>query len=630
VDSPEDQPGPVPAGTGVFWGVFGNGVGRSTVDGVGIMKPLSILYLEDNPIDVELIHSRLEAEGIAHRLIHSATAKQFMHALEARSYDIVLMDYSVPGFEKLTALKMTRERLPDVPVIIISGVIGEEIAIEMLKQGAIDYVLKQRISRLAPAIRRALQETQEHLRRKAAEKALKESEEHYRTIFSNTGTATVIIDDKAIICLANDEFKKLAGTAAKVTEGKSRFTDFVDGEDQRKLSAFLADHLKDKTSAPRRSEFHFIDAKGGRKNIILTISGIPGTLKSVVSLLDSTELKKKQHELKEAEEKYRMLFETSPEAIILCDLEGRIQACNPQGARLIGIPSDKAVGQPFLKAANASSYDLSPLQGLLSGVLKGSDKRALETQIGVNGETRWINVIPTFLKENKKPYALQLIIREITERKMAEDRIQKDLKEKEVLLKEIHHRVKNNLQLMCSLLHLQSASFRDDSSRKRCEACRDRIYAMSLVHEHLYLSRNLSSINFSESAQSLIHKLIDSHEVRGRVSVHLEMKDVSLPIGISIPLALIVNELVANALQHAFPEGRKGQIRLLLHPAARNSFEFVVMDDGIGLPNSIDMENTKGFGLHLVSMLVRQIDGTVVINRKKGTSFKILFPFEAI
>jgi two-component sensor histidine kinase len=96
------------------------------------------------------------------------------------------------------------------------------------------------------------------------------------------------------------------------------------------------------------------------------------------------------------------------------------------------------------------------------------------------------------------------------------------------------------------------------------------------------------------------------------------------------PLALIVNELVANALQHAFPEGRKGQIRLLLHPAARNSFEFVVMDDGIGLPNSIDMENTKGFGLHLVSMLVRQIDGTVVINRKKGTSFKILFPFEAI
>ena len=469
------------------------------------MKPLSILYLEDNPIDVELVRSRLEAEGIAHRLTHSSSVKQFTQALEARHYNIVLLDYSVPGFEELSALKMSREKLPDVPVIIISGTIGEEIAIETLKQGAIDYVLKQRISRLAPAIRRALQETKEHLGRQSAEKALKASEE-----------------------------------------------------------------------------------------------------------------------------KYRMLFETSPEAILLCNLEGVILACNPQCSRLMGIPSDKAVGMTFSRAAGSSPHDLSRLQGLLSAVLKGPETKDVEIRVEVDGETRWIHVCPTFLRENRRPYALQLIIREITERKMAEDRIQKDLKEKEVLLKEIHHRVKNNLQIMCSLLHLQSASFREESFRKKCEACRDRIYAMSLVHEHLYLSKNLSSINFRESAQSLVNKLLQSHAVRGRVSVRLEMKDESLPIGISVPLALILNELAANSLEHAFPEGRKGQVRLLLHPAVRNSYEFSVIDDGIGLPNSIDMENSKGFGLHLVSMLVQQINGSVVIARKKGTAFRIRFPSETI
>jgi two-component system response regulator len=401
------------------------------------MKPLSILYLEDNTLDVQLIESRLDAEGVAYRMTHARTRKEFMDALAAGDFDIMLMDFSVPGFDGLSALRLAKERFPDLPVIIVSGVIGEEIAIDTLKQGAIDYVLKSRISRLVPAIQRALQETNEHLKRKEAERALRE-----------------------------------------------------------------------------------------------------------------------------AEAKYRSLFEASPEIICLLGTDGRIIECNPAGARLLGAPMDQVIGRHFSETEVLAGFDHDTLQWRFDQLMQGQHQNVFEIQIRVGEEIKWIDVIPALLRENEKPVALQIIVREITERKQAEDRIRQNLREKEILLREIHHRVNNNLQVICSLLKLQCDEMENEASRAACRGCRNRIYTMALVHEKLCMSPDLSRINFKESASRIVSELVLSSPGPRKIAFALHMDDVHFPIDLSIPLALILNELVANSVKHAFPGDRKGKIRV--------------------------------------------------------------------
>jgi two-component sensor histidine kinase len=213
-------------------------------------------------------------------------------------------------------------------------------------------------------------------------------------------------------------------------------------------------------------------------------------------------------------------------------------------------------------------------------------------------------------------------------RKEAEEKIQKSLREKEVLLREIHHRVKNNLQIMYSLLNIQSQSMKDHLAKETCWECKNRIYTMSLIHEQLYMSENLSSISIRESIDSLINKLFKPRSVSGGVSFQLQIENIRLPIHISIPLALIVNELVTNALKYAFPGDPKGKIRIALHAGNGKTVELTVQDDGVGLPPSVRPGKTKTVGLHLVNLLVEQIDGSVTVQRKNGTAFKIVFPFE--
>jgi two-component sensor histidine kinase len=151
---------------------------------------------------------------------------------------------------------------------------------------------------------------------------------------------------------------------------------------------------------------------------------------------------------------------------------------------------------------------------------------------------------------------------------------------------------------------------------------------MSLVHEQLYMSENLSSIDFRESIDRLINKLFKPRSVSGGVSFHLQIDSIHLPIHLSIPLALIVNELIINALKHAFPGDSKGKIGIALHAGKGKNIELTVQDNGVGLPPSVRLGKTKTTGLHLVNLLVEQIEGSVTVRRKNGTAFKIVFPFE--
>jgi two-component sensor histidine kinase len=215
---------------------------------------------------------------------------------------------------------------------------------------------------------------------------------------------------------------------------------------------------------------------------------------------------------------------------------------------------------------------------------------------------------------------------EIAERKRAEEQIKASLGEKEVLLKEIHHRVKNNLQVVSSMLQLQSRNIKDKETIEMFQESRNRVRSMALVHERLYQSRDLARVDFAKYIQSLANYLCRSYGVNTNViQLKTNLHDVLLGVDTAIPCGLILNELVSNSLKHAFPDGREGEIHIELRSEGNGKFTLMVSDNGVGLLKDLDFRNTESLGLQLVNTLVNQLEGTIELDRRGGTTFKITF-----
>jgi len=201
--------------------------------------------------------------------------------------------------------------------------------------------------------------------------------------------------------------------------------------------------------------------------------------------------------------------------------------------------------------------------------------------------------------------------------------------EKELLLKEVHHRVKNNLQIVKSLLNVQSRYFTDAKLLRYFNESQDRIQSIALIHELLYSDKDLTKVNFSHYIKSLTSYLAQSLCMdKDHISLNIDAVDVFLTIDNAIPCGLIINELVSNAIKHAFPEKKNGKIniKLLYHNSTINKYELSVSDDGIGLPENFHLENNKSLGMRIINNLAKQLDGKVEINNTHGTEFKIIFP----
>ena len=214
---------------------------------------------------------------------------------------------------------------------------------------------------------------------------------------------------------------------------------------------------------------------------------------------------------------------------------------------------------------------------------------------------------------------------QILQQKRGRDQLRSSLDEKEVLLKEIHHRVKNNLQVISSLLNLQSSHVRDENDMEIFRESQNRIRSMALIHEKLYQSGNVALVDFPQYARSLANTLFRSYRSGdSNVSLEVDFGDVSLGIDAAVPCGLIINELLSNALKHAFPGNRGGKVLLGLR-AQGGQTRLTVKDDGIGVPGSVDVARPDSLGLQLVNTLVAQIGGVLEVDRSNGTEFRIAF-----
>jgi two-component sensor histidine kinase len=216
---------------------------------------------------------------------------------------------------------------------------------------------------------------------------------------------------------------------------------------------------------------------------------------------------------------------------------------------------------------------------------------------------------------------------EIADRKRAEEQLHISLREKEVLLKEIHHRVKNNLQVVSSLLSLQALRVQDVTSPEVLRESQNRIKSMALIHEELYQSQDLGWVDFGEYVRHLTTHLFRAYQVKpGLIALYVSVsEDIKLGIDTAIPCGLIVNELVSNAFKHAFAGGRSGEVRVDLERNSGRQLILWVSDNGSGFPAELDYRNTESLGLQLVTTLVDQLAGTIELDRAGGTRFKITF-----
>ena len=216
--------------------------------------------------------------------------------------------------------------------------------------------------------------------------------------------------------------------------------------------------------------------------------------------------------------------------------------------------------------------------------------------------------------------------KEVGERKRVEEALRASLAEKDALLQEIHHRVKNNMQVISSLLNLQADRTQNKELRGILKEGQARIRSMSLVHEKLYRSRDLTKIDLADYIRSLTEHLFRAHLIRPEdVRLETNLEEVLLDINSAIPCGMILNELISNALKYAFPKGRTGVIRIELKRRADGAIEIRIADDGVGFPEELDFRKTETFGLQVVNLLVSQLDATLELDRSNGTAFTISF-----
>lgn len=467
-----------------------------------MVEEIRVLILEDVPLDAELIETQLKREGIVFKSKIVEKEEDYRREMAEFQPSIILADHSLPQFDGITAMNIAREISPNTPFIFVSGKIGEDFAVEMLKEGATDYVLKNNLSKLPHAVKRALEEAKERMEKEAAEEALKEREE-----------------------------------------------------------------------------------------------------------------------------KYRNLFEYFPNYVVVLGLDGKIIDLNHAAAKFSPLSRQDTVGMYFTDLQSITGEDSSFYQELFSKFLEGEEVGTFESRlISREGEIRLMEVHPAPIYKNGELYAIQIIAQDITERKKAETEVNASLKEKEMLLGEINSRVRNYMNIISSLLELQSVFMNDEGNREVLKDNKNRVKSMLFIHDEFSQSDDFALIDFSQYIKKLIELINSSYNVdTGRIKVKSKTEGLMLDIDAAIPCGLIINELLTNAVKHAFPGTEKGEVCVEFGLDNQENNVLIVKDNGVGLPDEINFKENATMGFQLVNTLVNQLDGSIILSRDEGTTFQVIW-----
>jgi len=341
-----------------------------------------------------------------------------------------------------------------------------------------------------------------------------------------------------------------------------------------------------------------------------------------------TDLQRTIGALRESEQRFRTTFELAGAGIVHGSLEGHLTRMNQRFCDIVGYTHEELAEMSFQDITHPDDLDkeIKILQRVLDGEIDtySMEKRYLRKDSSIV----WVSLaVTTARDEAGSPLHFIGVVEDITDRKRSHHELQSSLAEKEVLLREIHHRVKNNMQVISSLLNLQAHSIEEGRLKKIFQESQSRVRAMALIHEILYESGKLARIDFGDYVTKLATSLARMYGAEpGRVDLRVRANDLTLEIDDTMPCGLVINELLSNSFKYAFRDGRNGLIKIEASPQEDGKIDLVVSDDGIGIPADVDFRNTETMGMRLVTGLVEtQLGGTVDLNRNRGTCFTIKF-----
>lgn len=497
-------------------------------------EELKILILEDVQFDAELMEYELRREGVEFSSTRVETEEDFTREIGNLQPDVILVDHSLPRFDGISALEIAKEITPLTPFIFVSGKIGDEFAVDVLKKGATDYVFKNNLTKLVPAVKRALKERAEFAERERAEEELRQA--------------------------YTDMEVRIQERTAELSEANQRL----------------------------RAEIN--------------------------------ERNQVEKALIESENKNHTLLQAIPDLMFILTKDGIFVDFRSKNDNIMSSPPDEIIGK------NLSTIGLSKddLQRALQKIRLALESNTLqEFEYNIDHPLTLLQFEARVIKLNESE--VLCIVRDITEKKQAEQKINKSLEEKDVLLREIHHRVKNNLQIVSSLLSLQSRYIEPPELVEIFKDSQSRIKSMALIHEKLYQTGDLTRIDMAEYIHELVSGLFRSYNVNSElIKFRINSDNILLDINTSIPCGLIINELVTNSIKHAFLGKISGEVNIALN-CENNNLMMMVQDNGIGFPEELELQKVKTLGLQLVTSLTRQLEGSIELKRKNGTCFRIKF-----
>jgi len=592
---------------------------------------IRILILEDVPLDLELMETELKRDGIDFVSRCVEEKEEYINQITEFQPEIILADHSLPHFDGISAMYIAQDISPETPFIFVSGQMGEEFAVEMLKKGATDYVLKHNLSKLGHSVKRALKEAEEYRNKKEAEERLAKNENKYRALFELSPDYVVVLDPKGRVLDINHRVEESTGFSREELVGKDvnelvrTFLSYNIDEDR--IFKFLTSNQIEPVEIKieldngiEHVEVHHAPIIMEGEIFAIQIIGREITKRKIAEK-DLIESKKNLHNLNIYLE---AIINASPFAIVDLHPDGRVKSLwNPAAENIFGWKKMDVLGKPlpFLNENKEIKYE-----NIMNNILSGELKSDIELECARNNGELIYTMMATapLLNIDNNPQGVMATFADISDMIMAEKQIKASLEEKEVLLREIHHRVKNNLQIISSLMSLQSEYTQEPETLKMFQESKNRIRSMALIHEKLYQSEDMAHIDFGEYLMSLSEMLSTFHREKSNVRVILECDSVFLEIDTAISLGLIVNELVSNCFKHAFPMETEGIIGINLSRVPEG-YLLEVVDNGVGLPDNFDIKNTNSLGLQIVQTLTIQLRGSLEIEKEDGVSFKLAF-----